>query len=240
MKEIVMNAKPHTEVRPRIYDGEGDSLMEADRQSNRLVIMPCGDPRKATPDRHRIRIQWGHYLLADMMTRRYRTLICGVNADDNSHGIISALGEMLPTSQWDNESITNYAKGYSEISPDKVLVLKYDMDDVNVFALLRPKNRDAYNLDDIRVGFTKIAEMIENRWDRMPCASVSFLGAKSNRLMGEDGNEPSFESLLRTAHDAGYRGDIYPSVRMWELAPTGVFATYPFPDSLKIMRSGGY
>jgi hypothetical protein len=175
-----------------------------------------------------------------MMTRRYRTLICGVNAEDNSHGIISALGEMLPTSQWDNESITNYAKGYSEISPDKVLVLKYDMDDVNVFALLRPKNRDAYTLEDISVGFTKIAEMIENRWDRMPCASVSFLGAKSNRLVGDDGIEPSFESLLRTAHDAGYRGDIYPSVRMWELAPTGVFATYPFPDSLKIMRSGGY
>lgn len=240
MKENIMNAKPHIEVRPRIYDGEGDSLMEADRQANRIVIMPCGDPRKATPKRHRIRIQWGQYLLADMMTRRYRTLICGVNSVDNSRGIISALGEMLPTSQWDNENITNYAKGYADVSPDKVLILKYDMDDVNVFALLRPKNREAYTLDDLSVGFTKIAEMIEQRWDRMPCASVSFLGAKSNRLIGDDGNEPSFESLLRTVHDAGYRGDIYPSVRMWELAPTGVFATYPFPDSLKIMRGGGY
>ena len=51
---------------------------------------------------------------------------------------------------------------------------------------------------------------------------------------------PSFEKVLTTMHDVGYRGDVYPSVRMWELAPTGVFATYPFPDSLKVMRSGGF
>ena len=235
-----MNAKQHTETRPRIYEGDGDLLMEADRQSNRLVIMPTGDPRKATPERHRIRIQWGQYLLADVMTRRYRTLVCSVNSVDNSHGIIGALAEMLPTSQWDSKSITNYAKSHAEMSPNKVMVLKYDMDDVNVFALLRPLNSDTFSLEDLRIGFEKISEMVESRWDRMPCASVSFLGAKSNRLIDEDGNEPPFESVLRTLHDAGYRGDIYPSVRMWELAPTGVFATYPFPDSLKVMRSGGY
>jgi hypothetical protein len=74
----------------------------------------------------------------------------------------------------------------------------------------------------------------------MPCASVSFLGGKSNKLVDKDGNEPSFEKVLTTMHDVGYRGDVYPSVRMWELAPTGVFATYPFPDSLKVMRSGGF
>ena len=66
-----MNAKSQTEARPRIYDGDGDVLMEADRQANRLVIMPTGDPRKASPERNRIRIQWGQYLLADMMTRRW-------------------------------------------------------------------------------------------------------------------------------------------------------------------------
>lgn len=235
-----MNAKSQTKARPRIYDGDGDVLMEADRQANRLVIMPTGDPTKASPERNRIRIQWGQYLLADMMTRRYRTLICGVNPVDNSHGIISTLGEMLPTSQWDNHSITKYAQGYAELSPDKVLVLKYDMDDVNVFALLRPMNREMYTLEDLRVGFEKVSEMIETRWDRMPCASVSFLGAKSNRLEDKSGNEPSFESVLQTMHDSGYRGDVYPSVRMWELAPTGVFATFPFPDSLKVMRTGGY
>jgi len=175
-----------------------------------------------------------------MLTRRYRTLICGVNPVDNSHGIISALAETLPTSQWDNESITKYAKGYAEVSPDKVLVLKYDMDDVKVFALLRPLNQNNFTLRNLYKGFEKVAEMTETRWDRMPMASVSFLGGKSNRLVDENGNEPSFESTLRTMHEAGYRGDVYPSLRMWELAPTGVFATYPFPDSLKVMREGGF
>ena len=89
-------------------------------------------------------------------------------------------------------------------------------------------------------GFEKVAEMTETRWDRMPMASVSFLGGKSNRLVDENGNEPSFESTLRTMHEAGYRGDVYPSLRMWELAPTGVFATFPFPTSLKVMREGGF
>ena len=230
----------HTESRPRIYDGDGDVLMEADRQANRLIIMPSGDPRKAFPDRQRIRVQWGQFLLADMMSRRYRTLVCGVNPEDNSHGIISTIGEMIPTSQWDNESITNYAMGYAEMSPDKVIVLKYDMDEVKVLALLRPLVRDAFTMEDIQIGFKKVAEMVERRWDRMPAASVSFLGAKSNRLIDEDGNEPTFESVLRTMYDSGYRGDVYPSLRMFEIAPTGVFATYPFPDSLKVMRSGGY
>ena len=56
----------------------------------------------------------------------------------------------------------------------------------------------------------------------------------------EHGNEPSFESVLRTMFDSGYRGDIYPSLGMWELAPTAVWASYPFSDSLKVMRSGGF
>jgi len=235
-----MTTKPHSELQPKIYDGDGDALMEADRQANRLVIMPSGDPRKSTKERDQIRIQWGQFLLSDMMARRYRTLVCGVNPEDNSHGIISTIGEMIPTSQWDNQSITKYANDYAQRSPDKVLVLKYDMDEVNVLALLRPLNQDAFTLDDLRIGFSKIADMVERRWDRMPCASVSFLGAKSNRLVDADGNEPTFESVLRTVYDSGYRGDMYPSLRMWEIAPTGVFATYPFPSSLKVMRSGGH
>ena len=131
-----------------------------------------------------------------------------VNHIDNSHGIISALAELLPASQWDNKSITNYAKKYAEVSPDKVIGLKYDMDAVNVFALLRPMNQEVYTLDDLRTGFSKIAEMTESRWDRMPCASVSFLGGKSNKLVDKDGNEPSFEKVLTTMHDVGYRGDV--------------------------------
>lgn len=235
-----MATKPYTELQPKIYDGDGDALMEADRQANRLVIMPRGDPRKATKERDQIRIQWGQFLLSDMMARRYRTLVCGVNPEDNSHGIISTIGEMIPTSQWDNQSITKYANEYAQRSPDKALVLKYDMDEVNVLALLRPLNRDVFTLEDLRIGFSKIADMVERRWDRMPCASVSFLGAKSNRLVDADGNEPTFESVLRTVYESGYRGDMYPSLRMWEIAPTGVFATYPFPSSLKVMRGGGH
>jgi hypothetical protein len=41
-------------------------------------------------------------------------------------------------------------------------------------------------------------------------------------------------------YDAGYREDVYPSPGMWEVAPTGVFATYPFPESLDTMRRGGF
>ena len=202
--------------------------------------MPVGDPREVDSSRKRIRIQWGQFLLNDMLTSKYRTLVCGVNPVDNSRGIINLIAQALPTSQWDNESITKYAKGYAELSPEKTLVLKYDMDDVKVFALLRPHNRDVFTLEEFKAGFEKVAQMAEGRRDRMPMASVSFLGAKSNSLVGEHGNEPSFETVLRTMFEAGYRGDVYPSIRMWELAPTGVFATYPFPDSLKVMRSGGF
>jgi hypothetical protein len=69
-------------------------------------------------------------------------------------------------------------------------------------------------------------------------ASVSFLGAKSNRLVGPEGQEPSFESVLRTMFNAGYRGDVYPCFGMWELAPTGAFACYPFPEGGEVRQSG--
>ena len=45
---------------------------------------------------------------------------------------------MIPTSQWDNQSITKYAIDYAQRSPDKVLVLKYDMDEVNVLSIITP------------------------------------------------------------------------------------------------------
>jgi len=226
---------------PRIYDEEGDVLLEADRRSDRVILIPSGDPRKASATRDRIRIQWGHHLLSDVLARRYRTLVCGVNPDDNSRGIIGELAALVPTSQWNADSITTHARTFAKsIGKDEVLVLKYDLDTVEVLALLRPPGKDHFSLDDLRRGFRKVAQMVETRFDRIPVASVSFLGAKSNKLVGTDGHEPSFETVLRTMFEAGYRGDIYPSLRMWELAPTGVFATYPFPDSLKAMRAGGF
>lgn len=226
---------------PRLYDGEGDSLLEADRHADRVILLPSGDPRKASTDRDRIRIQWGQHLLADLLARRYRTLVCGVNPDNNSHGIIGELAALLPTSQWNNDSITQYARTFARsMGKEDVLVLKYDMDLVTVLALLRHPGRDHFTLDDLKRGFRKVAQMVETRYDRLAVASVSFLGAKSNRLVDTTGKEPSFESVLRTMFEAGYRGDVYPSLGMWAAAPTGVFANYPYPSSLKVMRSGGF
>jgi hypothetical protein len=232
---------PATSRLPRLYDEEGDRLMETDRRSNRVIIVPSGDPRIASTDRDRIRIEWGQHLLADLLGHRYRSVVCGVNQEDNSGGIISQLADLLPTSQWTAESITGYVKTFAETAKDDdVFVLKFDMDAVEVLGLMRPPNRDYFTVRDLEIGFRKISQMLERRWDRLPCAAVSFLAAKSNHLVDEDGEEPSFETVLRTMYDAGYRGDVYPALHMWELHPTGVFATYPFPDSLKVMRAGGF
>lgn len=226
---------------PRVYDEDGDRLMQADDRADRIVLLPAGDPRQAKPDRDRIRMQWGQHLLADVAAGRYRTLVCGVNATDNSHGIIAQLASLIPTSQWNAHSVTSYAEGFARsIGPDEVLVLKYDLDLVEILALLRPPGRDHFTLDDLSRGFRRVAQMLDGRRDRQPSASVSFLGAKSNRLVGPDGQEPSFESVLRTLHEAGYRGDIYPPLTLWRVAPTGVFASYPFPAGLEEMRRGGF
>ena len=53
-----------------------------------------------------------------------------------------------------------------------------------------------------------VTKMLAGRRDRWPVSSASFIGAKSNRLSGPDDREPSFESVLRTMHEAGYRGDV--------------------------------
>ena len=86
------------------------------------------------------------------------------------------------------------AQTFAESSPDDVLVLKYDMDAVEVLALLRPKHHETFTLADLSRGFKKIAQMLEGRWDRLPAASVSFLGAKSNALVDAHGDEPAFVS----------------------------------------------
>lgn len=228
---------------PRLYDEEGDLLLEADRRADRVILLPAGDPRQASTDRDRIRIQWGQHLLSDLLARRYRTLVCGVNPDDNARGIIGELAALLPTSQWNADTVTQHARTFARsVSKDEVLVLKYDLDTIEVLALLRPPGRDHFTLEHLKRGFRKVSQMVETRFDRLPVASVSFLGAKSNRLINSESSntEPSFESVLRTMYEAGYRGDVYPSLGMWELAPTGVFASYPFPPSLKVMRTGGF
>lgn len=231
---------------PRLYDEEGDELMQADRRSDRIIILPHGDPKKAGADRDRVRIQWGQHLLADLLAGRYRTVICGVNTEDNSHGMIAQLVETVRTSQWTTKSVTSYARMFSEsvsvhaARDREPYVLKYDLDTMLILALLRPKGRDHFTLNDLSLGFQTVNKMLRERRDRWPSASVSFLGAKSNRLVGANGEEPSFESVLRVMFEAGYRGDVYPSLGMWEVAPTGVLASYPFPSSLDVMRTGGF
>jgi hypothetical protein len=228
--------------RSAIYDGEGDRLMEDLQQHDRIILLPDARPSK-TPDRTpRIRVMWGQHLLEDLLAGRYRTLVCGVNDTDNRRGIITQLATLLPTSQWNEQSITGYAKALSQGSAT-VRVVKYDLDAVEVLGVLRPRGQDHMSLDDLSQAFKMVSEMLEKRRDRMPSASVSFLGARSNALRDASSpgsGEPSFETVLRTMYEAGYNGDVYPSPSMWEAAPTAVFARYPFPPSLEQMRHGGF
>ncbi len=226
--------------RQNIYDGEGDRLMEEpeNQATDRIILLPDARPSK-TPDRTpRQRIMWGQHLLEDLLAGRYRSLVCAVNPKDNSHGIIAQLATLLPTSQWDEKSITGFAKQFST-EGESVKVLKYDMDTVEVLALLRPASHERMTLKDLSLGFKVVSEMIRLRPSRLPSAAVSFLGARSNALVDNDGREPSFETVLRIMYDAGYTGDIYPAPAMWAAAPTAVYARYPFPRSLEAMRHGG-
>ncbi|MFW5653108.1 MAG: hypothetical protein ACOC0P_03605 [Planctomycetota bacterium] len=226
---------------PKLYDEEGDLLVHAEGASHKLTMLPSGNPREAHAHViDRMRIQWGQHLLADLVAGRYRTLVCAVNPEDNTHGILAQLSRHLPTSQWNAERITHFSKIFAQsIHEGDELVLKFDLDQVLALALLRPPGRDHFTLEDLRRGFHVVAEMLDGRRDRWPCASVAFLGAKTNRVRDENGEEPSFETILRIMYEQGYRGDVYPSLGMWDLEHTGVFSSYPFPESLDVMRSGG-
>src|SRR5256885_646525 len=79
-----------------------------------------------------------------------------------------------------------------------------------LLAILRPANRNL-TVDDLRSAFKIVSEMIARKPGRIPSASVSFLGARANKLVGPDGKEPSFETVLRAMHEGGYSGDVYPS-----------------------------
>lgn len=234
---------------PKLYDGGAEAFLQADTAADRISIVPGGGPTSKPEDvtpRDRVRILWGQDMLRDVVDGRYRSVICGVNDQDNAHGIISQLVSLIPTSQWRVASVTSYAHMFHESASihaaedQEPYVLKYDLDSVLILALLRPKGRDHFTLQDLSRGFATACKMLQGRRDRMPAASVSFLGARSNRLVDESGNEPSFETVLRTMHSAGYRGDVYPSPAMWSMGQTGVFATYPFPVSLDTMREGGH
>jgi hypothetical protein len=230
-----------TPTHPKVYDGDGDQLMERELSdlADRVILVPGQAPSRQPEGKPRIRIMWGNHLLEDVQAGRYRSIVCAVNGQDNSRGIISQLAGLLKTSQWDEKSITQNAAQFSA-GPDKVKVLKYDMDIVEVLAILRPPSRQHLTIDDLRHAFGVVAEMIDRRPGRFPSASVSFLDARANALVDHTGQQPSFETILRTMYDAGYYGDVYPPTSMWRVAPISVFARYPFPQSLDVMRGGGF
>jgi len=229
----------------KIYDGDGDQLLVDHQLDERIILVPDGKPTSRPDTSSRLRIMWGQHLIDDLLAGRYRSLVCAVNAEDNSHGIVSQLATLLSTSQWDAAAITAHAKLFAD--RPCVSVLKYDMDTVEVLAMLRPAGQTHLRLTDLSECFSIVAEMIRRKPGRRPVASVSFLGARANRLVyevdsaeGDSGGEPSFETVLTTMYEAGFAGDVYPAPWMWESAPTAVFARYPFPESIEQMRHGGF
>lgn len=232
----------------RLYDGETDSLLHAELSPERVSLLP-GDRGAATRGAEvgalqRVRIMWGQDLLRDVLDGRYRVIVCGVNDQDNSHGIVTQIVDTVHTSQWTSRAVTSYARMFQEsvsihAARDKEpYVLKIDLDHVLVLGLLRPKGKDHFTLDDLARGFSTVTKMLADRRDRLPVASVSFLNARANRLVGPDGREPSFESVLRTMYNAGFRGDVYTAPPMWRLGHVGVFPSYPFPAGVSRMHEG--
>lgn len=234
---------PSTKTLPdaRLYEDEGDGLLSSDQFPDRVSLLP-GPGGKLRPG-ERLRIMWGQDLLRDLLDGRYRTVICGVNDADNSHGIIAQLVELVTASQWSSKTVTSYARMFHEsaaihaANDREPYVLKYDLDSLLILALLRPRGRDHLTLEDLSRGFTTVNKMLRDRRERLPVATVSFLNARANRLL-DRGREPSFEAVLRTMFQAGYRGDVYPSPAMWKFGNVGVFPNYPFPEGVDRMRQG--
>lgn len=234
----------------RLYDEETDHLISADLAPDRVSLLPgeghAHDTYGSMSTSERIRILWGQDLFRDVVDGRYRAIVCGVNDADNASGIVSKLVDTVTTSQWTSRSVTSYAKMFQDSAAihaarDKEpYVLKYDLDSVLILALLRPRNRDHFTLDDLARGFATVTKMIQDRRERLPVASVSFLNARANRLAtsASDPKEPSFESVLRTMFDTGFRGDVYPPPAAWKTGHVGVFPNYPFPEGVSRMREG--
>lgn len=232
--------------RIQLYDGDADALLEAESFPDRVSLLQA---RRAHPEPGTdLRIMWGQDMLRDVLDGRYRSIVCSVNAEENNSGIIAQIVSLVRTSQWSPAAVTSFARMFHEsvqvhaARDREPYVLKFDLDSVLVLALLRPQGQEHFTLRDLARGFQTVTRMLAGREDRRPVCSVSFLGARSNRLVAGEGAhadlEPSFESVLRTMHTAGFRGDVYPAPGMWSLAHVGVFPSYPFPSSVDRMRGG--
>lgn len=230
----------------RLYDGDADRLMLSDIAPERVTLLPGSGGRLERPEDagERVRIMWGQDLLRDLLDGRYRTVVCGVNDQDNSRGVIAQLVDLVSTSQWTASTVTSYARTFQAsvstlASGDKEpYILKFDLDSLLILGILRPKGRDHLTLHDLSRGFRTVSKMLRDRRERGPVASVSFLNAKANRLVNSDGREPSFETVLRVMYENGFRGDVYTHPEMWKFGHVGVFPSYPFPEGLERMRAG--
>ena len=185
----------------RMYDGDGDRLLEVSPSQPQVRLLPAGDPHSVT-GRPRIRLLWGHHILDDLVAGRYRTVICGINDVDNSKGVVAELLRLVPGSQWSLSSATSYARVFRDAislhakEDREPYVLKFDLDRLLILALLRPRGRDHFTLEDLYRGFRTAQSMLDGRRDRQPVATVSFIGAKSNRAVDHEGREPSLEAVL--------------------------------------------
>lgn len=230
----------------RLYDDNADELMRSEQFPDRVNLLPSAPPGflSGPAAGERLRILWGQDLLRDVLDGRYRAVVCGVNDADNSHGIIAQLVDLVPASQWTAKAVTSFAKmfqdsvGIHAASDREPYVLKFDLDLILVLAILRPAGRSHFTLAELKRGFVTVAKMLKDRRERVPVATVSFLNARVNKLVGSDGNEPSFESTLRAMYEAGFRGDVYPPPSAWNLGHVGVFPSYPFSEGLERMRLG--
>ncbi len=231
----------------RLYDEDADLLLRSEQFPDRVSLLPAGPTgaAAAVPGAvERIRILWGQDMLRDVLDGRYRAVVCGVNDTDNSHGIVAQFVNLIQTSQWTPRAVTSFAKMFQEsvsvhaATDREPYVLKIDLDSILILGILRPRGRDHFSLEDLSRGFATVTKMLERRRDRLPVASVSFLNARANRLMSSGGIDPSFEAVLRTMYNAGFRGDVYPSLAMWRFGHVGVFPSYPFPEGLEQMRTG--
>lgn len=229
-----------------LYDDEAELLMHSEQFHDKVTLLPSGPIGMGVGPGaiERIRVMWGQDMLRDMLDGRYRAVVCGVNDADNSHGIIAQLVDLVPASQWTARGVTSFAKMFQDsvsihaAKDREPYVLKYDLDSLLILALLRPQGRDHFTLEDLSRGFATVVKMLRGRRERLPVASVSFLNARANKMMGPAGREPSFEAVLRTMYQAGFRGDVYPSPASWRHGNIGVFPSYPFPEGLEQMRKG--
>lgn len=241
-----INRSGPTHASGRLYDDEADLLLGSENFPDRVNLLPSGPIGAGVGPGafERIRIMWGQDMLRDVLDGRYRAVVCGVNDGDNSHGIIAQLVDLIHTSQWTARGVTSFARMFHEsvsihaARDREPYVLKYDLDSLLILALLRPHGRDHFTPEDLSRGFATVVKMLRGRKERLPVASVSFLNARANKLQGPDGQEPSFESVLRAMYNAGFRGDVYPAPGHWRFGHVGVFPSYPFPEGIEQMRKG--